>query len=1378
MLRRFGSILPAALLLVLWSGCSDFQSTDDTGVSDVADTGLDDATTDTNVLSDILFFDVPDIHYSDTEPDMATDVISDVPPEIHEGEPGWPCQQSTDCNSGFCLDTPDGLQCTSFCQTSESCPRGFDCLMVASGSDAVFVCVHTMPKLCMPCRVDSDCASPQTEDFAACVGDNSGRFCAGQCAADGDCPRGYTCVLTQSAAGASTRQCLPTDGVCECSVRAIEESATTVCVLENQIGRCVGEIMCTEAGMLPCNVSEPAVETCNGVDDDCDGTTDDVTTAACLVKNMFGSCPGTTLCQGGVESCQGPQAEQEKCNNLDDNCDGTTDEENADQCTDFYEDVDNDTWGVSTRRKCLCAPTGYYTATRGLDCNDNEPDVNPTKPENCNGVDDNCNGTTDEEGAGGCRNYYYDNDADSYGTAETPKCLCVAKWPWSALRSGDCNDAVGTVNPGAIESCNTIDDNCDGATDPVDASGCESFYYDGDSDGYGSATIAPRCQCGPDYLTKYKVQVGGDCNDVSLTINPAANEKCGDSIDNDCDGQTDEDGALTCTTYYIDSDSDTWGTGTGLCKCAPAAPYTATRTGDCADGDFYRNPSVDEVCGDGIDNDCDAKTDEEGGNGCDFWFFDNDRDGYGDPTKSKCLCAASVSTKYDSATGNDCNDALPAVSPGATEKCGNAIDDDCDGQTDEENAQNCATWYYDSDGDTFGVNTMTKCLCAAKDLYRATVGGDCDDNSATSKPGGIETCAAGDQDCDGFDNEIDAQGCAPYYYDGDADDYGTNDVATVCMCAPNPATGFRALVGGDCDDTNSSIHPDQAETCEPDGTPGIDQNCNGLLNEENAGGCKSYYYDYDKDGHGLKNSTPKCYCTGGNVGLRFTSLVADDCNDSDSTIAGGLPELCDGKDNDCDGTTDENGASDCTTWYFDGDGDGYGVTANSECRCASDPGRDYDTTVPGDCNDANNAIYPGQSVCGVDGSCDGAFLDPLEECDDGNTTNWDGCTACKLSEYRVNSQFTGDQSWPSATLKTGGGWAVAYTSYRTATSDDIAVRGVLNTGAPSGTEVFVNAYTAGVQTYPDIAAMASGLVVVWQSEGQDSSGYGITGRILNLDGTAKFSEFLVNGTATNSQTKPAVAVGPADEIVTVWQSSNQDGSFEGVYGRVHASPGTALTAEALIPQTTALSQTNPDVAIYGAGSKVVVTWTGQVQIDASTTDTRVFFRIFDLSLTPLSNEVQVTSSGTTLVGQDNSAVGIIGSAGFVVAFEDSSSDTDKGIRYRAFDWNGTPLAAPAMANVNTYGMQAAPAVLGLDSNNFVIAWWSLYGDTDGSTGIIGRRFVRGGTNGPETLMNGNATNYQWYPCLAPGTGSSWYGVWMSSQQDGDGSGIYGRSYTF
>jgi len=336
----------------------------------------------------------------------------------------------------------------------------------------------------------------------------------------------------------------------------------------------------------------------------------------------------------------------------------------------------------------------------------------------------------------------------------------------------------------------------------------------------------------------------------------------------------------------------------------------------------------------------------------------------------------------------------------------------------------------------------------------------------------------------------------------------------------------------------------------------------------------------------------------------------------------------------------------------------------------------------------------------------------------------------------------------------------------------------LNTGAPSGTEVFVNAYTAGVQTYPDIAAMASGLVVVWQSEGQDSSGYGITGRILNLDGTAKFSEFLVNGTATNSQTKPAVAVGPTDEIVTVWQSSNQDGSFEGVYGRVHASPGTALTAEALIPQTTALSQTNPDVAIYGAGSKVVVTWTGQVQIDASTTDTRVFFRIFDLSLTPLSNEVQVTSSGTTLVGQDNSAVGIIGSAGFVVAFEDSSSDTDKGIRYRAFDWNGTPLAAPAMANVNTYGMQAAPAVLGLDSNNFVIAWWSLYGDSDGSTGIIGRRFVRGGTNGPETLMNGNATNYQWYPCLAPGTDSSWYGVWMSSQQDGDGSGIYGRTYTF
>ena len=160
---------------------------------------------------------------------------------------------------------------------------------------------------------------------------------------------------------------------------------------------------------------------------------------------------------------------------------------------------------------------------------------------------------------------------------------------------------------------------------------------------------------------------------------------------------------------------------------------------------------------------------------------------------------------------------------------------------------------------------------------------------------------------------------------------------------------------------------------------------------------------------------------------------------------------------------------------------------------------------------------------------------------------------------------------------------------------------------------------------------------------------------MNADGTAKYPEFQVNGTSGNAQARPAVAVGSDDRIVTVWQSNLQDGSLEGVYGRIHVAPGAAATSEVLIPQTTALSQTNPDFAIYKAGHRIVVTWTGEVQIDASTTDTRIFARIFDEDLVPVTNEFQVTNSGTTVVGQNNSAVAVTGSVGFVVAFEDYPS---------------------------------------------------------------------------------------------------------------------------
>ena len=162
---------------------------------------------------------------------------------------------------------------------------------------------------------------------------------------------------------------------------------------------------------------------------------------------------------------------------------------------------------------------------------------------------------------------------------------------WSA--DVDCDDVDGAVHPGAAESCNQRDDDCDGYVDEdLDTI---RLWPDADADEFG--TGEPVARCG---WTSGFARVGGDCDDTDPTIHPAAVERC-DGEDNDCDGAVDLD------VVFFDGDGDGFAGTEGVWAiCDALPPGAATILEDCDDTSPDINPAAVELCWDELDNNCDG----------------------------------------------------------------------------------------------------------------------------------------------------------------------------------------------------------------------------------------------------------------------------------------------------------------------------------------------------------------------------------------------------------------------------------------------------------------------------------------------------------------------------------------------------------------------------------------------------------------------------------------------------------------------------------------------------------------------------------------------------------------------------------------------------
>ena len=868
---------------------------------------------------------------------------------------------------------------------------------------------------------DDDCDGVADEDFVTAVTQCG----VGACAAEGQtrCVDGAvidTCTARPPAANDAI--CDGSDSDCDGRIDENYTSQATSC----GTGQCAatGLTFCVNGAVQDsCQAGNPVGNdaTCDGRDDDCDGSTDEAY-AALQTQCGVGACfrTGFTSCVNGAvrDDCTpaAPAANDATCNNQDNDCDGLFDEDYTSQattcglgdcrargqtvcqngseldtcvegdpagndstCNGRDEDCDGSIDEAYVRQGTECGVGACY-ATGLSQCQNGQvfPNCFPGDPEaddaSCNGVDDDCDGLVDED---------YDNQPVNCGQG------ACANQGFTTCVNGAEGDTCRAEEPAADDAtCDGVDDDCDGRLD-------EDYQTSNTSCGQGVCANSGILRC-----------VNGSEQDTCQPGQPAANDATCNVQDEDCDGRFDEDFTVSATSCGQGACADT---GLRICNngviqntCQPGQPAAndatcdrvdedcdtlidedfASQVTNCGVGDCSRqgrtlclngavqdsctegNPAPNDATCDGDDDDCDGQTDED----------------YSQ-TQTSCgvgQCAANGTLScVNGAVVDSCTPGAPV---GDDSNCNN-LDDDCDGLVDEGFGEptNCGDGNCADVGELLCVNGAIVNTCrqgdpAPNDTTCDGVDDDCDgqtdeDFVVVATSCGVGQCAAnGQQICN---NGAVVNTCQPGQpaandatcdnLDDDCDgstDEAYNTSATSCGVGQCAANGQLICNGGA-----------EQDTCTP-GAPVAEQ-CNGLDDDCDGGTDEAF----PTLGNACTVGQGVCERSGVNVCAGNGSGVVCSVEPDEPGV-----EICDGLDNDCDGQTDENnpgGGGACTADAATGIcRNGVSVCQGGQLVC--EPGTPDNEACNGlddDCNGEVDDVDGAGDACltGFNDQCDGKF---------------------------------------------------------------------------------------------------------------------------------------------------------------------------------------------------------------------------------------------------------------------------------------------------------------------------------------------------------------------------------------------------------------------